>query len=155
MFSIDLANRQNSLEFDGERLRRAVEVILRDAGILAAEVSIAVVDDPTIHALNRQYLDHDCPTDVLSFALERDGQRVEGEVIVSSDTALRMAVHYGWSADDELALYVVHGTLHLVGYDDGDPRSISEMRAAERRYLALLGIEPRERPPAPRPWGER
>ncbi len=155
MFSIEIANRQNSLEFDGERLRRAVEAILRDAGVLTATVSIAVVDDPTIRKLNRQYLDHDCPTDVLSFALERDGQRLEGEVIVSSDTALRTAGHFGWSADDELVLYVVHGMLHLVGYDDGDPRSISEMRAAERRYLALLGIEPRQEPPAPHRASER
>ena len=66
---------------------RGRRAILADAGISTGMVSVAVVDDPAIHRLNREFLQHDYPTDVLSFLLERDGEHLEGEVIVSSDTA--------------------------------------------------------------------
>jgi probable rRNA maturation factor len=111
-----------------------------------AQLSIAIVDDATIHELNRRYLEHDYPTDVLSFTLERDNEHLEGEVIASAETAARSAADYGWSADDELLLYVVHGTLHLVGHDDGTPDERAVMRRLERRYLASFGLQCREAP---------
>jgi probable rRNA maturation factor len=102
-------------------------------------VSIAIVDDPTIHRLNRQFLEHDYPTDVLSFALAEPPQ-LEGEIVASIDTARREAVAAGWSPDDELLLYAVHGALHLVGHDDHDPGDAAAMRTAERSVLARLGV---------------
>ena len=148
MFSIDVANRQQSLDFDGERLSRSAAAIVHDAKIVAGTLSIAGVDDATIHALNRQYLGHDCSTDVLSFVLERSDGYLEGEVVASSETALRAAVQFGWSADDELLLYVIHGTLHLIGYDDQDAESLAAMRAAEATYLSQFGVQPRAEPAA-------
>jgi probable rRNA maturation factor len=127
---------------DKIRLKRAAQAILRDAGIRHAVLSIAIVDDATIHQLNRSYLRHDYPTDVLSFLLEREEDCLEGEVVVSVDTAARSAVEYGWSTDDELLLYVIHGTLHLVGHDDVTSRKRSAMREAERRYLELFDLVP-------------
>ena len=67
------------------------------------------MDDRTIQQLNRQYLDHDEPTDVLSFLLEREAERLEGEIVVSRDTAACSAPAYGWTPADELLLYVIHG----------------------------------------------
>ena len=96
-----------------------------------------------MHALNRKYLDHDYPTDVLSFVLEEDGGRLDGEIIASSDYATREAEIYKWTAEDEILLYVIHGSLHLVGYDDLDPASKQKMREAERYYLAPFGLTPR------------
>ena len=93
---------------------------------------MAAVDDRTIHQLNRRYLDHDYPTDVLSFVLEEGPGTVEGEIIVSGDTAAASAPGYGWPAQDELLLYVIHGMLHLVGYDDKSPADAARMRQAER-----------------------
>ncbi len=139
-YRILVANEQATLAIDEARLMAAVEVILTDTDYSQALVSIAVVDDPTIHALNRQYLEHDYPTDVLSFVLEESSRSVEGELIVSTDTAVREAQEAGWSPLDELLLYVIHGTLHLVGYDDHDPADQREMYAAEARYLKQLGI---------------
>ncbi len=150
MLSIEFSNRQTALEVDERRIVIAAEAILRAAGIDDAQLSIALVDDPTIHALNRQYLDHDYPTDVLSFVLERDGTRLEGEVIVSTDTALRRAEEFGWSADEELLLYAIHGTLHLVGHDDGTPHKRAAMRELERHYLAAVGVRMNETPPTDR-----
>jgi probable rRNA maturation factor len=151
MFQIDIVSETFPDAAADPRLEQAVAAILSEALVDRATLSIAIVDDPTIHSLNRQYLDHDYPTDVLSFLLERDKGSLEGEVIVSLDTAARRAAEFGWSAADELLLYVIHGTLHLVGYDDQAEAARSEMRAAERRTLAIFGIEPREVPGAETP----
>ncbi len=141
---IEVANRQRALKFDAGLLERAVEAVLTPAQIEKVEVSIAVVDDATIHALNRQYLAHDYPTDVLSFELHRDARRLEGEVIVSAETAIRSAARLGWAAEQELLLYVIHGTLHLVGYKDGTPEERNAMRKQEALHLAQFGLERRE-----------
>jgi probable rRNA maturation factor len=142
MLTVEINNDQASLAVDEERLRQAVENVLRAGGIATAEVSVAIVDDATIHRLNVQYLDHDYPTDVLSFLLERSGDRLEGEIIASADTATRNATEFGWSAADELLLYVIHGALHLVGYDDSTDELQDVMRAAEAEQLARFGLEP-------------
>jgi probable rRNA maturation factor len=143
MIDIHVSDEQTALAIDPERLQAAVEHILRDAGLREAEVSLAIVDDPTIHQLNRQFLEHDYPTDVLSFLLERSADRLEGEVVASADTAIRTAAEFGWAPADELLLYVIHGTLHLVGYDDLAPGQLAEMRERERGYLQQFGLEPR------------
>ena len=140
VIAIHVANQQR-LPVDETPLRRAVRMILDDASIPAATVSLAIVDDPTIHELNRQYLRHDHATDVLSFLLERDEHRLEGEVVVSAETAERVAPQFGWSPGEELLLYVIHGTLHLVGYDDQTSRQRSAMRAQETAYLARFGLQ--------------
>jgi len=101
---------------------------------------VAVVDDATIARLNWQYLHHRGPADVLSFLLDQsDG--LEGEVIVGAQTALRTAPHYGWPPHDELLLYVIHGTLHLVGQDDASPALRAEMQKRETEVLKKLGIK--------------
>ena len=74
-----------------KRLASILKIMVRHA----VQVSIAVVDDPTIHELNRRFLQHDYPTDVLSFVLEQQDGRLEGEVIVSTDTAVAQAGEYG------------------------------------------------------------
>ena len=130
-----------------------VRKILGDAGYRGGSISIAVVDDGQIHQLNRQYLDHDYPTDVLSFLLESDPATgyLEGEVIVSEETATQSAADYGWKPEAELLLYVIHGMLHLTGLDDQTPESRTAMQAAETRYLNQAGWERnREADPAAR-----
>src|SRR4029450_4248528 len=92
----------------------------------AAPSSSAVGDEKTIHELNRRHLDHDWPTDVLSFVLEDDGEHLEGEVLLSADTAATAADELGNSAAEEQLLYVIHGMLHLVGYNDKDDADTEE-----------------------------
>ena len=101
-----------------------------------AKISVAVVDDPTIAELHQRYLDDPSPTDVLSFVLERSPKYLEGEIVVSADTAADLAPNYNWTAADELLLYVIHGALHLVGYDDTTPKKRTKMREKEKEYLA-------------------
>lgn len=142
MIEIELANRQSTHRFDADRLISAARMIVSDAGIERAVASIAVVDDGTIHELNRRYLQHDYPTDVLSFLFDGSSDHLEGEVIVSADTAAAASPQYGWSVDDELLLYVIHGTLHLLGYDDTTPESRDQMRTRECHYLGRFGLAP-------------
>jgi probable rRNA maturation factor len=138
--TIDIANQQRLLAIDPAAIRRAVEAVLD--GEMAGEttISVAVVDDAAISRLNEEFLGHRGPTDVLSFVLERGDGFLDGEVVASAETALRTAPRYGWSAAEELLLYVVHGVLHLAGYDDATPTQRATMRSRETEYLAGLGI---------------
>ena len=146
--SIDVHQQQSVLEIDDEPLRAAVRAVLTRFAVSTAEISLAVLDDPAIHELNRRYLNHDCPTDVLSFVLDETDGHLEGEVIVSAETAAAEAQRLECSAVAELLLYVVHGTLHLVGLDDTTAEAVTSMRAAEREILAELGWEHPRLPPA-------
>jgi probable rRNA maturation factor len=140
-FAVSLANEQSAHPVDAARLQAAVRSVLADSRYASAAISVAVVDDATIHELNRRYLEHDWPTDVLSFVFdERDGH-LEGEVVISADTAATAAAEAGWSAAEEQLLYVIHGTLHLMGLDDQTADEAAEMRAAEAKYLRRLGVE--------------
>lgn len=144
MTTIEINNRQQRLPVDTARLTDAVRRVLAESQLDdASEVSIAVVDDAEIHELNRRYLDHDWPTDVLSFVIDASAGRLEGEIIVSAETARRQASRFGWRPEDELLLYVVHGALHLVGYDDRTEADRDGIRAAEQRHLRQWGLTPR------------
>ena len=107
----------------------------------APRLSLALVDDKTISDVHARFLGREGATDVMSFGLEED----EGEVILSVETAERESKRFGTAMEDELALYFVHGVLHLLGYDDGDEESRKEMIAAEKRVLARAGIHPASR----------
>ena len=146
LFSVLITNEQSKYPIDADRIELAVDQVVEEAGVVSGDVSVAIVDDPTIHELNVQYLSHDYPTDVISFVLERREEHLEGEIIVSVDTAVELAEDYDWDWKHELLLYVIHGCLHLVGYNDKDPQAKVEMQQAERRHLARFGIEHRMDP---------
>ncbi|MCE9544321.1 MAG: rRNA maturation RNase YbeY [Planctomycetia bacterium] len=134
------------VEVDRDRIRAAVSEIMAEAGLKSAQVGIAVIDDGAIQQMNRQFLNHDYATDVLSFTMHRSATAVEGQIAVSAETAQREAADYGWPAADELLLYIVHGALHLVGYNDKTPSDAAAMRQREREVLAGFGLNP--------PWDE-
>ncbi len=112
-----------------------------------AELTVTLVDDAEIHRLNREFRHQDRPTDVLAFAM-REGTRVAGDetilgdVVISLDTAERQARRRRVSTADEVRTLLVHGVLHLLGYDH--ERSAAEarrMKAMERRLRASLSID--------------
>ena len=140
--TIEVNDERSQLTSD-TRLSRAVRMIVDDTSIGRAQMSVAVVDDPTIRRLHRDYLKIDEPTDVMSFVLDRSDDSLEGEVVASAERAVAVAPQFGLPASDELLLYVIHGTLHLVGYDDVTPETRAEMRRQERVYLARFGIDAR------------
>jgi probable rRNA maturation factor len=150
VIKVEIANEQSAHIFDSDLLQKAVRIVLDGELIEQGDVSVAIVDDATMHLLNLKYLQHDYATDVLSFLLSTTDEPLEGEIIVSADTAAREAVRYGWDKVDELLLYLIHGTLHLVGHEDASDADRQAMRAKERQYLAELGRHPsyEERLPA-------
>lgn len=115
-------------------IRQRAERMLEALRMPDAELSILLCDDPTIHALNRDYRDKDRPTDVLAFAM-REGEggglhaQLLGDVVISMDTARRQAEEHGRSIVGEVTFLLAHGLLHLLGYDH-------RTRAEERRMSA-------------------
>ncbi len=97
------------------------------------------MDDPAIHALNRDWRGLDKPTDVLSWPLEDDApagtEDALGDVVISLDTARRQAAARGWTLAEETALLLVHGILHLLGHEDDTEAGANAMRAWERQIL--------------------
>jgi len=138
MLEIELANRQTRHRIDPGRLMAAARLVLEHEGISRATLSIAVVSDKAIRQLNRRYLQHDYATDVISFLLDSGSGWLDGEIIVSADTAAAQAPEFDSTIQDELLLYVIHGTLHLVGFDDTTPTARKKMQARQRRYLGRL-----------------
>jgi probable rRNA maturation factor len=122
-------------------MRQIVRTVLEGEDVADAQISLAFVDNPTIHTLNKRYLDHDEPTDVLSFPLsEANARQLEGELVIGAEVANAQAEGRGHAVDAELALYVIHGLLHLCGFDDETETARVEMRERERHYLRELGL---------------
>ena len=141
MSRISIASPQEHVPLDRGRLREIARTVLEGEGVKEMEISLAFVDNPTIHTLNKRYLDHDEPTDVLSFPLsEPNAKKLAGELVIGVEVALAQAAERGHEVQAELALYVIHGLLHLCGYDDKSDHAASSMRERERHYLQLLGL---------------
>ena len=122
---------------DPSRVEAAVRHVLRAEGVPVAEISVALVSDAEITALNEDYLQHQGPTDVISFALHDEGQPPLGDVYVGVDQALRQAAEFGATPADEVIRLAVHGTLHVLGWDhpEGAGRTESEMFARQEELL--------------------
>jgi probable rRNA maturation factor len=140
MLDIEIDDQQFALKVDQQRLAQVLNKIAADHGFSSGEVSVILVDDMAIHRVNRDHLQHDYPTDVISFVFEAAGSQLEGEILVSTDTAIREASEGGWEAGDETLLYCIHGMLHLVGMDDIEDVDRRAMRAQEARYLGECGL---------------
>jgi probable rRNA maturation factor len=117
------------------RLEAAVRHVLADAGVTEAEVSLTLLDDDAIRALNLEWLAHDRPTDVIAFALDDDG--VLGDVYLGVEQAGRQAAELGVPLDEELVRLAVHGTLHVLGHDhpEGPERATSPMFELQERLV--------------------
>ena len=141
MAKISVACPQEIVPVDRGRMREVARAVLAGEGVADFEISLAFVDNATIHTLNKRYLDHDEPTDVLSFPLsEANAKKLQGELVIGAEVALAQAQARGHDVQAELALYVIHGLLHLCGHDDKTPTAAKAMRERERHYLRELGL---------------
>jgi probable rRNA maturation factor len=141
MIRISIASPQETVAIDRAEMRRAAIAVLEGEDIHDAEISLAFVDNSTIQVLNRRYLQHDEPTDVLSFPLsEGNARRLAGELVIGAEVAQAQAASRGHPVQAELALYVIHGLLHLCGYDDKADSDAAIIHGRERQYLQQLGL---------------
>lgn len=120
-------------------LRAVVRAALQRGGRLGLPVSLWLTDDAAIAQVHAEHLDDPTPTDVISFDLGDSA-----ELVVSVETARREAKAHGHATRAEVALYVVHGLLHVCGFDDIRPRDRARMREAEREVLRALHLRVHE-----------
>ncbi len=139
-----VANRQRRVRISTARLKTTAELALRALDRADRDVHVTVVDDSAMRQLNARWMGSRKSTDVLAFDLAAPGpSRLLGEVVVSADTARRQARERGVPVALELDLLVVHGLLHLSGYDDRDP---SEARLMHERAREILAAAHRRAP---------
>ena len=144
MAKIWIKNRQNRTPTDLRLIKRIVKKTLEELALKNPEISILLLDDHQIQELNRDYLRRNRPTDVIAFPM-RDAAFPEvqpqllGGVVVSLETAARQARENNISLYEELMLLLIHGILHLLGYDhERSLRGAQRMRALERRLRTRL-----------------
>lgn len=141
MIEVEVSDTQSHLRIDVQKLIDSVRRVLELEKIEHASISVALVDDATIHRINRDHLAHDWPTDVISFVLSEPGDPVfSGELVVSVERASLVATEVGVDPMAELTLYLVHGLLHLCGYEDGSASEVAAMRRREAEILAIFGV---------------
>lgn len=138
---IEIIDEQSAFELDHGRMTQwTARVLDRFEG--APAVNLLFTGDDEIQRLNREFLAHDYPTDVITFPPDpADGDDAVGEIVISVDTALREAGARGVDGMLEVFLYVVHGVLHLVGFDDVDAAAAREMHAETEAILVDLGFD--------------
>jgi probable rRNA maturation factor len=135
--SITIINRQRAVRIDLESLREfaaralieCLKLQKRKLGALAdlPEVSVVFVSDKRIAQVHRQFMNDPTPTDVITFD--------HGEIVISTETAKRQARQFGTSLVHELQLYLVHGLLHLSGFDDKTARGAAEMKRVQEKLV--------------------
>jgi probable rRNA maturation factor len=127
---------------DPARLRRHIDSALLHLGIVDGDLSVVVLDDEAMSAAHADHLGVDGTTDVITFDL-RDEPRpdapLDAEILICLDEARRRAAELGHETWRELLLYVVHGVLHCIGYDDHDAASHQRMHEREDEILAAIG----------------
>ncbi|MEO5826485.1 MAG: rRNA maturation RNase YbeY [Gemmatimonadales bacterium] len=121
-------------------VRSAVGHVLQCEGT-AAHVAVTFLGKDTMRRLNHQHLDHNWPTDVISFALPQPDGGVAGDIYICRYVAAREARRRGIAVREELVRLVVHGTLHVIGHehDEGEARTRSRMWSLQERYVRALG----------------
>jgi probable rRNA maturation factor len=120
-----------------ERLEAAVRHVLRAEGVAEAEISVALLADGAIAAMNDQYLEHEGPTDVITFAMHEGDEPPLGDVYVGVEQAVRQAAEFGATPEEEVLRVAVHGVLHVLGYQhpEGPERMQSEMFVRQEELL--------------------
>ncbi|MBT8368381.1 MAG: rRNA maturation RNase YbeY [Deltaproteobacteria bacterium] len=137
-------NRQSRYEIPPKRIQQTVQVILSALDFPDGEISILIVDDPQIEILNQKYLNRRGPTNVIAFAM-REGQfshltpNLLGDVVISADTTAKEAQDCGMSIERRFYELLVHGILHLFGYDhESNEKESGRMEEKSRELLELI-----------------
>jgi probable rRNA maturation factor len=148
--SLQIQNNQKKIKINRRKIRSAILKILKILECADKEISINFVDDAKIKQLNKQYLGKDRATNVLSFSLREDeygniNPQVLGDIIISVEAAQKDAVYGNLTVDQEIDFLIIHGLLHLLGYDHENTtkKETSKMRKKERElfYIACGGSD--------------
>lgn len=139
-----IENRQNKFAVNRRRIRSSTTIVMRALACSDKEISLTFVDDATIHLLNKQYLGKDRPTNVLSFSLQEGefgslNPGMLGDIVISVETAEKDAAAGGLTLDEEIDFLIIHGLLHLIGYNhEGATRAQTRKMMAKEKELFRL-----------------
>ena len=142
---ITLKDHQKKVRLNSSQILTVAKAILRHENVHQATLSIVFVSHQKIKAFNKKYLKRNHVTDVLAFDLsdhavpKRMSKTLTGDIIISTDAALKNVNAFQTTLSQELALYIAHGILHLLGYDDHKPPDVVKMRLKEQSILSYLG----------------
>ena len=128
------------VDIDSDLLKAVMKSVLQGEKKEYDSVSVLFVSDNEIRKMNKDYLGHDYSTDVISFPLNDEQEKLEGEIYVSYETTKINSLNYSVSHSSELLRVVIHGILHLVGYDDSTDSQKEEIKMKEEYYLQLAEI---------------
>ena len=137
---VDITCNRRGLDVDFDRLRRLIRSICRRFALKRAVINIAIVGDEAIKKVNADFLNTPEPTDVISFDLSEETGAKSFELIINAEEAARQAIQRGHSTEAELALYITHGLLHNLGFDDADETSGEKMHSTEDEILQQAGF---------------
>ena len=137
-------NKQNLIRVDWRSVKRLARFVFNENNHGAVEIGIIFVDNKKIARLNRKYFGEPVPTDVIAFPMNTGAgteyaPRLLGDVVISAEKALEYASKRGLDPYAELSLYLIHGILHLLGYDDINKTQREKMVKQQRRLLRLAG----------------
>lgn len=138
--NIVIANRQRTKKIDPRFLKRVVKEVFTELEVAEAELGINLVAAREMTQVNETFLQHEGSTDVITFdhAEKRKAGSLHGELFICVDDAIRQAKEFKTNWQSEVVRYVVHGILHLLGYDDLEPRLRRTMKREENRLVRLL-----------------
>lgn len=142
---VSLKNRQKLFAVDTGRIRRSLKRLLKELRCEGRDVCVLLVDDNGIREMNKHYLNLDHPTNVISFAMEEGefggiNPQILGDIVISVETASRDASAGQLDLVEEIEFLMIHGLLHLLGYDHekAAAEKAAEMRARERELFFFL-----------------
>ena len=135
---VEIANLQKYYKIKDYKIKQVVKEVLGKKSS-SAKLSFAFVDNNEIKRLNKKYFDSDDVTDVIAFPLDNHKNALNGEIVISVETAVDTAVKENVDVEGEIVLYVVHGLLHLLGYSDVNREDAIIMHEKESKILKALG----------------
>ena len=142
---ITFKDHQKKVRLNSLQILTVTKAILHHENVHHATLSIVFVSYQKIRAFNKRYLKRNHVTDVLAFDLndhvlsKRTPKTLTGDIIISTDAALKNVNAFQTTLSYELVLYIAHGILHLLGYDDHKPADVKRMRRKEKEILSCLG----------------
>jgi probable rRNA maturation factor len=137
-----IRNLQKKLSPDRRLIRKIIRTVCcNEIACADVEVTLCLVTDEAIRDLNSRFHQCDAPTDVLAFPLSESPEQIIADIFVSTDSAVSQAREYKTGGPFEMYLYVIHGLLHIAGYDDLNGPARQAMRRKEKEYLTLLDIK--------------
>lgn len=142
---IQIENSQDNIRINRRIICSTLKKLFKHLNCPDKEVSLVFVNDEIIHRLNKQYLNKDKPTNVLSFSLQEGefnqiNPQILGDIVISVETAQKDAAKGGFSVEEEIYFLIIHGLLHLLGYnhENTTEAETKKMRKKERELLKLL-----------------